>query len=97
MEEEYKNEIWTKLKQDVINVMESGAYPSIELIGEWSLSQMDYFYNNCHKYGLDPSFEEDDVATEDGGIANEMRHEDVDSEALCIDNDGAKLGDVSNV
>ncbi|GJT77731.1 putative RNA-directed DNA polymerase [Tanacetum coccineum] len=76
--------------------MESGAYPSIELIGEWSLSQMDYYYNNCHKYGLDPSFEEDDVATEDGGIANEMRHEDVDSEALCIDNDGAKLGDVSN-
>ncbi|GKA67630.1 integrase, catalytic region, zinc finger, CCHC-type containing protein [Tanacetum coccineum] len=58
---------------------------------------MDYFYNNCHKYGLDPSFEEDDVATEDGGIANEMRRADVDLEALCIDNNRAKLGDVSNV
>ncbi|GKC43262.1 gamma interferon inducible lysosomal thiol reductase [Tanacetum coccineum] len=59
--------------------------------------KIDYFYKNCHKYGLDPSFEDDDdVATEDGGMATEMRSEDVDLEARSIDNNGAPIDDVSN-
>ncbi|GKF73654.1 hypothetical protein Tco_0219986, partial [Tanacetum coccineum] len=63
------------------------------------LFKIDYFYKNCHKYGLDPSFEDDDdVATQDGGMATEMRSEDVDLEAQSIDNNGApSIDDVSNV
>nr|GEU87601.1 hypothetical protein [Tanacetum cinerariifolium] len=43
------------------------------------------FYNKCHKYGLDPSYEDDDVATEDGDMAKEMRAEDVDLDAYNSD------------
>nr|GEX35133.1 hypothetical protein [Tanacetum cinerariifolium] len=38
---------------------------------------MNFFYNKCQKYRLDPSYE-DDVATDDGVMAKEMRAEDVD-------------------
>nr|GEX35131.1 hypothetical protein [Tanacetum cinerariifolium] len=68
MEEEYKSEIWPNLMQDVINVMESGVYPSKTVCTEWSLAQIDYFYKNCIKYGMDPLFEDEDVATEDGRL-----------------------------
>ncbi|GJV12045.1 hypothetical protein Tco_1353586 [Tanacetum coccineum] len=78
MDEEYENVIWPKLMQELILVMETGVYPSMAVRMEWSLAQMDYFYNNCHKFGLDPNFEDDDVQTEDGGMADEMRPEYVD-------------------
>ncbi|PWA54915.1 hypothetical protein CTI12_AA432080 [Artemisia annua] len=75
MDKEYSNVIEPKLMKDVIDVMESGVFPSMDTRMKWSLTQMDFFYNNCHKYGLDPSFEDDDVATVDGDLANEMRPE----------------------
>ncbi|GJW75105.1 hypothetical protein Tco_0134475 [Tanacetum coccineum] len=85
MEEEYNSEIWPKLKQDVIDVMETGIYPASNVRAEWSLAQINFFYSNCHKYGLDPSYEDDDVATEDGDMAKEMRAEDVDLDACNSD------------
>ncbi|GKB19463.1 RNA-directed DNA polymerase, eukaryota, reverse transcriptase zinc-binding domain protein [Tanacetum coccineum] len=57
---------------------QSGVYPSLDVRKDWSLRQMDFFYQNCHKCGLDPSFEDDDVQTEEGGMADEMRPEYVD-------------------
>ncbi|GJU16783.1 RNA-directed DNA polymerase, eukaryota, reverse transcriptase zinc-binding domain protein [Tanacetum coccineum] len=62
MDEEYKSDIWLKLKQDVIDVMESGCYPSATI--------------------------HDDVATEDGGMASDMRDDDVELVARSIDNGG---------
>ena len=98
MDEEYENEIWPKLKQDVVNIMETGIYPSKEVRLGWSLRQTEYFYNNCHGFGLDPSFEDDDVATEDGGMANDMRPEVDVLEARSSGNNGAEAAkDVPNV
>ncbi|GJX20776.1 RNA-directed DNA polymerase, eukaryota, reverse transcriptase zinc-binding domain protein, partial [Tanacetum coccineum] len=54
------------------------AAMDIEYENDWSLREMDFFYQNCHKYGLDPSFDDDDVQTEEGGMADEMRPEYVD-------------------
>nr|GEW74977.1 hypothetical protein [Tanacetum cinerariifolium] len=53
---------------------------------EWSLPQIDFFYYNCHKYGLDPSFEDDDVFTEDGGTADEIRPEYEDENGQINEN-----------
>ncbi|PWA92890.1 hypothetical protein CTI12_AA077870 [Artemisia annua] len=75
MEEEYSKVIEPRLMQEVIDVMESGVFPSLSTRMKWSLTQMDFFYNICHKYGLEPTFEEDDVASVDGDLANEMRPE----------------------
>nr|GEZ62090.1 hypothetical protein [Tanacetum cinerariifolium] len=75
MEEEYNTEIWPKLKQDVVDIMESGSYPSSSIRADWSLAQINFFYQNCSKYRLDLSLEDDDVASEDGGMAAEMRSE----------------------
>nr|GEX09731.1 RNA-directed DNA polymerase, eukaryota, reverse transcriptase zinc-binding domain protein [Tanacetum cinerariifolium] len=38
MEEEYNSEIWPKLKQDVVDIMESGSYPSSSIRVDWSLA-----------------------------------------------------------
>ncbi|GJR87040.1 translation initiation factor IF-2-like protein isoform X1 [Tanacetum coccineum] len=54
------------------------AAMDIEYENDWSLREMDFFYQNCHKYGLDPSFDDDDVQTKEGGMADEMRPEYVD-------------------
>ncbi|GKF87421.1 hypothetical protein Tco_0258298, partial [Tanacetum coccineum] len=99
MEEEYNNKMWPKLKQDVINVMETRIYPAWTVHAEWSLAQMNFFYNNCHRYGLDPSCkDDDDVATEVGDMAKEMRAEDVvlDTHSCDIGGD-PNVDNVSNV
>ncbi|GKA11702.1 RNA-directed DNA polymerase, eukaryota, reverse transcriptase zinc-binding domain protein [Tanacetum coccineum] len=70
IDEEYMSVIWPMLKQDVIDVMKSGICPSVTIRVDWSLAQMDFFYKNCHNYGMDPSFEDDDVATEDEANAD---------------------------
>ncbi|GKB51609.1 RNA-directed DNA polymerase, eukaryota, reverse transcriptase zinc-binding domain protein [Tanacetum coccineum] len=98
MEEEYNSELWPKLKQDVIDVMETVIYPAWTIHAEWSLTQMNFFYNNYHRYGLDPSYEDDDVATEDGDMAKEIRAEDVDLDARSCDIGGdPNVDNVSNV
>ncbi|GKF77988.1 hypothetical protein Tco_0230458, partial [Tanacetum coccineum] len=73
-------------EQDFIDVMETGIYPTLNVRAKWSLAQINFFYSNCHKYRLDPSYEEDDVATEDGDMAKEMRAEDVDLDACNCNN-----------
>nr|GEU34029.1 hypothetical protein [Tanacetum cinerariifolium] len=75
MEEEYSNIIEPLLVQEVIDVMSKGAYPSADVRLNWSLFQISFFYNNCHKYGLNPSVEDDDIKYENGGMADELRPE----------------------
>ncbi|GKA97932.1 RNA-directed DNA polymerase, eukaryota, reverse transcriptase zinc-binding domain protein [Tanacetum coccineum] len=58
MDNEYINVIWPKLKQDVVSIMESGVYPSLDVRKDWSLRQMDFFYQNCHKCWLWPKIRE---------------------------------------
>nr|GEY31717.1 hypothetical protein [Tanacetum cinerariifolium] len=64
--------------------MEAGIYPSKAVRLEWTIHLMDYFYKNCHKFQLDPSYE-DDVESEMDGIATEMKPE--------YDNDATKAND----
>lgn len=55
---------------------------------------MDYFYKNCHKFQLDPSYEDDDVESDVEGIANGMKSEyDVDA----VGNNGDVASPLSNV
>ncbi|GKD86537.1 hypothetical protein Tco_1357691, partial [Tanacetum coccineum] len=97
MNEEYDNSIWPKLKGDVDDLMENGIYPSKEIRAYWFLRQMDYFYNNCHKFYLDPSYEdeEDDVNSKVDGVAADMKPkfnndstETQVNKLLCEDNYG---------
>nr|GEX39893.1 hypothetical protein [Tanacetum cinerariifolium] len=75
MEEEYSNIIEPLLVQEVIDVMSKGAYPSADVRLNWSLFLISFFYDNCHKYGLNPSVEDDNIEYENGGMADELRLE----------------------
>ncbi|GKA98535.1 RNA-directed DNA polymerase, eukaryota, reverse transcriptase zinc-binding domain protein [Tanacetum coccineum] len=88
MDEEYKSDIWPKLKQDVIDVMESGCYSSTTVCIDWSLAQVYFFYKFFLKYGMDHNVEDNDVATEDGGMTSDMRDDDVELVARSINNRG---------
>ncbi|GJR53136.1 hypothetical protein Tco_1403657 [Tanacetum coccineum] len=92
MDEEYATSIWPKLKGDVDDLMENGIYPTKEIRAEWSLRQMEYFYNNCHKFHLDPAYEdeEDDVNSEVDGVASDMKPEFKVNDAKVLVNDSAK-------
>nr|GEU83485.1 hypothetical protein [Tanacetum cinerariifolium] len=52
---------------------ENGIYPSKSVRMGWTLHQMDYFYCNCQKLHLDPSYEDDEVESETEGIARDMK------------------------
>ncbi|PWA35734.1 hypothetical protein CTI12_AA607030 [Artemisia annua] len=69
---EYEDVIWPKLRMEVENVMKSGKYPSMKVKMRWSLSQLDNFYKNCEKFGMEPYIDED-VGTEDEGMAMEEK------------------------
>ncbi|PWA85990.1 RNA-directed DNA polymerase, eukaryota, Reverse transcriptase zinc-binding domain protein [Artemisia annua] len=73
VDEEYKNVVWPKLQSEVVEVLVSGIYPSQEVRANWSLSQLDFFYQNCQKYGLEPYVDDDDVESEMEGMAVEMK------------------------
>ncbi|PWA95095.1 hypothetical protein CTI12_AA052670 [Artemisia annua] len=75
-QEEFNNKVWPALKEEVDILLEAGIYPSRAVRLEWSTHQLDYFYKNCHKFHLDPSYEDDDVDSDQDGIANEMKFED---------------------
>ncbi|GJZ01678.1 reverse transcriptase domain-containing protein [Tanacetum coccineum] len=78
--EEYDKIMWPRLKLEVDKVMESGIYPTLATRTEWSLSQLDYFYNNCSSHGMKPYVnDDDDVESENEGMANVMRHEKSDA------------------
>nr|GEW47497.1 hypothetical protein [Tanacetum cinerariifolium] len=77
--EEFKSAVWPKLQKEVEDVMKSGVYPSKSVRSNWSLSQLDFFYNNCSKFGLAPYVDDDDVESENDGMAMKMNS--------CLNND----------
>lgn len=95
MNEEYESSIWPRLRNDVDEHMETGIYPSKEIRADWSLKQMEYFYNNCHKFHLDPACE-DDVDSETDGVAADMKPEFDVNTADALVNNSADNQDVSN-
>ncbi|PWA49857.1 hypothetical protein CTI12_AA472210 [Artemisia annua] len=79
MDEEYINVVWPKLKSEVEEVMKSGVYPSLEVKSNWSLSQLDYFFKNCAKFGMEPYVDDEDVESENEGMADVMKPENIDA------------------
>nr|GEV19294.1 hypothetical protein [Tanacetum cinerariifolium] len=75
VQEELGNKVWPTLKEEVDILMEAGIYPSKAIRIDWTIHQMDYFYKNCYKYNLDPSYEDDDVESEKDGIACDTKPE----------------------
>ncbi|PWA74582.1 hypothetical protein CTI12_AA175650 [Artemisia annua] len=98
MNDEYDSSVWLKLKVQVDDIMEAGIYPSKAIRADWSLKQMDYFYNNCHKFHLDPvcADDEDDVESESDGVAADIKPEIDVYPADALVNDSAKMQDLSN-
>ena len=80
--DDFFNSVWPGLKEEVDILFEAGIYPSKAVRLEWDIRQLDYFYENCHKFQLEPSFEDDDVDSEKDGIASEMKPE-YESVAAC--------------
>ncbi|PWA72355.1 hypothetical protein CTI12_AA271370 [Artemisia annua] len=80
VQEEFFSKVWPALKEEVDILMEAGIYPSRAVRLEWNIHQMDYFYKNCHKYQLNPSYEDEDVQSDVEGIASDMKPEyDIDA------------------
>ncbi|GJT86927.1 hypothetical protein Tco_1068644 [Tanacetum coccineum] len=98
MNEEFDSVIWPKLKGEVDDVLENGIYPSKEIRADWSLKQMEYFYNNWHKFHLDPicEDEEEDVNSEVDGIASDMKPEYEVKDVDTLENEAAINQNVSN-
>nr|GEZ16883.1 hypothetical protein [Tanacetum cinerariifolium] len=91
--EEFESKVWPGLKEEVDILLEAGIYPSKQVRLDWSIHQMDYFYKNCHKFHLDPCCEDDeeDVESDDKGIAVDMKPE-MDDNAV----DNMKINATSN-
>ncbi|PWA80038.1 hypothetical protein CTI12_AA080440 [Artemisia annua] len=73
VDEEFLSSVWPKLKSEVEEVFQSGVYPSQTIRSNWSLHQLEYFYNNCAKFGMDASVDDEDVLSENEGMAVEMK------------------------
>ncbi|GKE06122.1 hypothetical protein Tco_1398140, partial [Tanacetum coccineum] len=69
--------------------IEAGIYPSKSVRLDCTINQMDYFLKNCHKYHLDPSYEDEDVESECDGVAKSMRPEFEMDAAIDMENDAA--------
>nr|GEW69226.1 hypothetical protein [Tanacetum cinerariifolium] len=91
VQEEFDSKVWPALKEEVDILMEAGIYPSKAVRLDWTIHQMDYFYKNCHKFYLDPSFEDDDVDFEKDGIASDIQPEFETSAAVNSGNIAASL------
>ncbi|GKA47168.1 hypothetical protein Tco_0740051, partial [Tanacetum coccineum] len=88
VDNEYMNVVWPKLQNEVIEVMKYGLYLSRSFRSNWSLAQLDLFYNNCLKYGMEPYVEDDEVESENECMAAEMRLENVDDVIPDVENGG---------
>ncbi|GKG42991.1 hypothetical protein Tco_0479675, partial [Tanacetum coccineum] len=53
----------------------------------WSLSQLDFFYNNCPKYGTEP-YVDDEVEYDNEGMAVEMKPRNEDEVVPDVVNGG---------
>ena len=95
-DEEFNNVVWPKLKLEVQEVMKSGIYPSLDVRTNWSLSQLDYFYKNCSNIVIIPYAEDDDVESDNGGIANLMKPEKVDVCSPVTENERTNLKAIIN-
>nr|GEZ48495.1 hypothetical protein [Tanacetum cinerariifolium]GEZ49250.1 hypothetical protein [Tanacetum cinerariifolium] len=86
--DEFNSKVWPKLKEEVDILMEAGIYPSKQVRLDWSIHQLDYFYKNCNKFHLDPIYEDDeeDVESEDEGIAGSMKPEAFASNVRGLNN-----------
>ncbi|GJT88377.1 RNA-directed DNA polymerase, eukaryota, reverse transcriptase zinc-binding domain protein [Tanacetum coccineum] len=76
VDEEYYKVIWPKLQNEVVDVMKSGVYPSVSVRSNWSLSQLDFFYNNCPKYGTEP-YVDDEVESDNEGLNTDLNQKQV--------------------
>ncbi|GJX75708.1 hypothetical protein Tco_0322519 [Tanacetum coccineum] len=79
--EEYEKSVWPKLRKDVEDVLKSGVYLSLAVRSDWSLSQLDFFYKNCSSYGMQPYVDEEDVESENEGMADVMKPDVVNNRA----------------
>ncbi|GJR49277.1 hypothetical protein Tco_1399798 [Tanacetum coccineum] len=84
-DEEYVKVIWPKLQLEVEEIMKSGGYPFLAVRTNWSLAQLDFFYKNCSSFGMDPYVEDDDVESENEGMAEMMKPENADISGLVPD------------
>ncbi|PWA78481.1 hypothetical protein CTI12_AA215700 [Artemisia annua] len=94
-DEEYQKVVWPKLQAEVVEVMVSGIYPSLAVRSNWSLAQLDFFYNNCPKYGMEP-YVDDEVESETDGMAVEMKPDCDDSSVPVVVNDGTNKTSSNN-
>nr|GFA91073.1 hypothetical protein [Tanacetum cinerariifolium] len=96
--EEFESKVWPGLKEEVDILLEAGIYPSKQVRLDWSIHQMDYFYKNCHKFHLDPCCEDDeeDVESDDEGIAVDMKPKMDDNAVDNMEINAASNYDVSD-
>ncbi|GJV05062.1 putative reverse transcriptase domain-containing protein [Tanacetum coccineum] len=94
VQEEFNYKVWLDLKNKVDTLMENGIYHSKFVRMGWTLHQMDYFYSNCQKFHLDPSYEDDEVESETEGIASDMKPEFESCDAMSNGNGAALQSDV---
>nr|GEV89711.1 RNA-directed DNA polymerase, eukaryota, reverse transcriptase zinc-binding domain protein [Tanacetum cinerariifolium] len=93
--EEFES-IWPDLKSEVDILIDTGIYPSKSVRLDWIVNQVDYFYKTCHKYHIDPSYEDEDVESEYDGVVMFMRPEFEMDAATNIENDVVHAKNVSN-
>ncbi|GKE36473.1 hypothetical protein Tco_1459878, partial [Tanacetum coccineum] len=77
VDEEFGKVVWPKLKSKMDEIMKLGVYPSAEIRNDWSLHQLDYFFHNCSKFGLEPYNDDDDVESKNDGMADMMKPENI--------------------
>lgn len=94
--EEFFKSVWPGLKEEVDILLEAGIFPYKSVRLDWDIHQLEYFYKNCHKFKLDPSFEDDDVDSEKDGIATDMKPEFDSSAAGNNSNNAALTSSVFN-
>ncbi|PWA66587.1 hypothetical protein CTI12_AA325620 [Artemisia annua] len=96
VDEEYDKVVWPKLKLEVVNVLKSGVYPSLAIRSDWSPTQLEFFYKNCSKFGMERFVDDEEVDYENEGMANVMKPEKMDEGCRGVVNDGPPNKPVSN-
>ncbi|PWA42554.1 hypothetical protein CTI12_AA543050 [Artemisia annua] len=90
MDKEFLSSVWPNLKSEVDEVLQSGVYPAHSVRLNWSLHQLNYFYNNCSKFGMEICEYDDDVESVKDGMAVEMKPDDGCVNVPDVVNNGTK-------
>ncbi|PWA44631.1 hypothetical protein CTI12_AA393700 [Artemisia annua] len=93
VDEEFLSSVWPKLKSEVDVVLQSGVYPDQSVRVNWSLHQLNYFYNNCSKFGMEICEDDDEVESVKDGMAMEMKPDGCDNVPVVVNN-GTNENDV---